>query len=140
MALDVRHVWEHQQVPEELYMDQAGAGPSSCWLCVVQRMLGTIFTLGRGFAQMHVASVHLEIDFLKVQQADLACVSGRALLRRTCWLRSTADLCCGDLTPGSREPHGQRWVLGCVFVLLESFRASHSCLFLRLPCTSQPEQ
>lgn len=48
---------------EEPQMGWAGAGPSSCWLCVVQQMLGAIFTLVRGLSSVRVASVHLEIDF-----------------------------------------------------------------------------
>lgn len=62
-------------------MDWAAAGPSSCWLCVVQQTLGAIFMLIPGFTRVHVASVHLEIDFKSAAGSHFAAaVSGRALL------------------------------------------------------------
>lgn len=82
-------------------MDWAAAGPSSCWLCALQETLGAIFVLIPGFTRVHVASVHLEIDFESAAGSHLAAFSGRALLaEKACWLLSTADLCYGDLIPG----------------------------------------
>lgn len=82
-------------------MDWAAAEPSSCLMCVVQQTLGAIFMLIPGFTQVHVASVHLEIDFKSAAGSHLAAVSVRALLAENArWLLSTADLCYGDLIPG----------------------------------------
>lgn len=64
-----------------------------------------------GFTQVHVASVHLEIDFKSAAGFHLAAVSGRALLaENACWLLSTADLCYGDLILASENCVGN---FGC---------------------------
>ena len=80
-------------MPEEPQMDWAGAGPNSCWLCVVQQTLGAIFTLVCGLAQVHIASVHLEIDFKSA-------AGSRALLA------ALLSQCIWKVSPLQRMPFG----------------------------------